>query len=95
MSKKTIETLLQENRIFHPSESFRSSAHIQSEKIYEEAEKDFEGFWKKAAENLDWFHKWNKILEWKPPFAKWFLGGKKGKKRFNQSACKSVVEVSK
>ena len=76
MSKKAIETPLQESRTFHPPKSFRSSAHVQSEKIYEEAEKDFEGFWKKAAENLDWFKKWDRILEWKPPFAKWFLGGR-------------------
>lgn len=76
MAKKAIETLLEESRIFHPPKSFRSSANVKSEKIYKEAEKDFEGFWGKAAENLDWFRKWDRTLEWKPPFAKWFLGGK-------------------
>ncbi|MCW4031866.1 MAG: acetate--CoA ligase [Candidatus Bathyarchaeota archaeon] len=76
MSKKAIETLLKENRLFRPPKSFKSSAHIKSEKIYEEAEKDFEGFWEKAAENLNWSRKWERTLEWKPPFAKWFLGGK-------------------
>jgi len=76
MSKKAIETLLKESRLFHPPKSFKSSAHVKSERIYEEAEKDFEGFWEKAAENLDWSRKWDRTLEWKPPFAKWFLGGK-------------------
>jgi acetyl-CoA synthetase len=76
MAEKAIETLLKESRIFNPSESFKASAWVKSDKIYSEAAKDFEGFWEKAAENLDWFKKWNRVLEWKPPFAKWFLGGK-------------------
>jgi acetyl-CoA synthetase len=76
MTEKAIETLLKESRVFNPPESFKASAWVKSDKIYREAEKDFEGFWEKAAENLDWFKKWNKVLEWKPPFAKWFLGGK-------------------
>jgi len=76
MSRKTIETLLQEKRVFRPSKSFRSSAHVQSSKVYEEAKKDFEGFWASAAQGLHWFRKWDKVLEWNPPFAGWFLGGK-------------------
>jgi len=76
MSEKVIETLLQEERVFGPPESFRSSAHVQSDRVYEEAKKDFEGFWASAAEGLHWFRRWEKVLEWTPPFAKWFLGGK-------------------
>jgi acetyl-CoA synthetase len=76
MAKKLIETLLHEKRVLSPPESFRANAHIQSDDIYAEAEKDFEGFWAKAAEDLHWFRKWDKVLEWKAPFAKWFLGGK-------------------
>jgi len=76
MSRKTIETLLQEKRVFHPSKSFRSSAHVQSDRVYQEADKDFEGFWASAAQGLHWFRKWDKVLEWTPPFARWFLGGK-------------------
>ena len=52
MSKKAIETLLQEKRVFRPAESFRSSAHVQSDSVYQEAKKDFEGFWASAAEGL-------------------------------------------
>lgn len=76
MSERPIETLLQEDRLFHPPESFRSSAHVQSDKVYQEAKKDFEGFWARAAQGLHWFKSWEKVLEWNPPFAKWFLGGK-------------------
>lgn len=35
-----------------------------------------EGFWGKEAERLPWFERWDKVLEWDPPFAKWFVGGK-------------------
>ena len=45
-------------------------------KIYEEAQRDPEGFWAKLAEELHWFKKWDKVLEWDPPYAKWFDGGK-------------------
>ncbi|MBI3580368.1 MAG: acetate--CoA ligase, partial [Ignavibacteriales bacterium] len=38
--------------------------------------KNPEKFWAKVAGELDWFKKWNKVLEWKLPFAKWFVGGK-------------------
>ncbi|GAG29273.1 unnamed protein product, partial [marine sediment metagenome] len=42
MTERSIETLLQEKRVFRPPKSFRSSAHVQSDKLYEEAKKDFE-----------------------------------------------------
>ncbi len=45
-------------------------------RIREEALKDPEGFWAKEASNLRWFKKWDKVLEWDKPFAKWFIGGK-------------------
>lgn len=76
MSERSIETLLQKDRLFHPPESFRSSAHVQSDKVYQEAKKDFEGFWASAAQGLHWFKSWKRVLEWNPPFAKWFLAGK-------------------
>ncbi|QUC65571.1 acetate--CoA ligase [Nitrosopumilus sp. K4] len=40
------------------------------------AESDFVSFWGKQAESLHWFSKWNNVLDWDPPFAKWFVGGK-------------------
>lgn len=44
--------------------------------IQKNALSDPEGFWGKEAERLPWFERWNKVLEWDPPFAKWFVGGK-------------------
>ena len=44
--------------------------------MYERAQKDPEGFWAEAARSLDWFKPWDKVLEWNPPIAKWFAGGK-------------------
>ena len=71
-----IEALLQEDRTFPPPEGFRQQANVSDPGVYEEAAKDPEGFWAGFAEELDWFQKWDQVLDWSPPFAKWFLGGK-------------------
>jgi acetyl-CoA synthetase len=70
------ENLLHEERQFAPSEAFRQQANVADESLYEWAARDREGFWAAQAERLHWFRKWDTVLEWKPPFAKWFLGGK-------------------
>jgi acetyl-CoA synthetase len=72
----SIEALLQEDRAFPPPEDFKKQANISDPNIYEKARQDPEGFWAKFAEELDWFQKWNRVLDWQPPFAKWFLNGK-------------------
>ena len=79
-SKTVIESVLQEQRKFPPPAEFSAQAHIGSMEQYREmcadAEKDPEGFWARIAdEHLDWFRKWDKVLEWDAPFAKWFVGG--------------------
>ena len=71
-----IDVLLQENRKFPPSEEFRHSALISSPSIYDEATRDPEGYWAKKASELQWMRKWDKVLDWEPPHAKWFIGGK-------------------
>ena len=71
-----IETLLDERRSFPPPEGFRKQAHVSDPKVYEQAKKDREGYWADWARQLDWIKPWDKVLEWKPPHAKWFLGGK-------------------
>ena len=71
-----IEALLQEERTFPPPEEFRKQANIADPSIYEEARRDPEGFWAKFAEELSWVRKWDKVLDWDPPHAKWFVGGK-------------------
>ena len=72
----SIEALLQEDRSFPPPEEFRKNANIADPKVYEEAERGPEGFWAKFAEELHWFRKWDTVLDWDPPHAKWFIGGK-------------------
>ena len=70
------DALLQEDRTFPPSEAFKTQANISDPGVYEEALRDPEAFWAKFAEELDWFKKWDTVLEWDPPHAKWFIGGK-------------------
>mgnify|MGYP003321839249 CR=1 FL=1 len=71
----SIEALLQEDRTFPPSEEFKNQANINDPGVYEEAVNDPEAFWARFAGELDWFKKWDTVLEWNPPFAKWFVGG--------------------
>lgn len=75
-SQGTVSALLEENRIFKPSDEFKREAFIKDESIFKEAEKDPLAFWAKWADQLVWFKKWDKVLDWNPPFAKWFVGGK-------------------
>ncbi len=81
MSQPNIESTLQENRLFHPSAEFSQNAHIKSLEHYQQlcakAKADPEKFWAELAEQeLHWFQKWDTVLDWQPPFAKWFVGGK-------------------
>ena len=70
-----IADLLQEARSFPPPPAFRETANIRDEGVYARAEADPEGFWAGFASELEWFTPWKTVLEWKPPHAKWFLGG--------------------
>jgi acetyl-CoA synthetase len=70
-----IDTLLDETRVFPPSDAFRDAANCGSAGLYDAAKRDPEGFWASQAEELSWFRHWDRILEWKPPHAKWFVGG--------------------
>ena len=72
----TLDALLTEDRRFSPSEDFRTRAVVSDADIYERANTDRESYWVEWAEQLDWFRRWDSVLEWKPPHAKWFVGGK-------------------
>ena len=75
-----IESMSTESRVFPPPAEFSANAHIKSfeeyERIYAEAAADPTAFWAKQAEALHWFRKWDTVLEWNEPHAKWFVGGK-------------------
>jgi acetyl-CoA synthetase len=72
----TIEALLDEQRVFEPPEEFRADALVKDDSIHRRASKDFEGFWAEQAETIDWSKRWDSVLEWDPPWVKWFSGGR-------------------
>ncbi len=81
MSQPTIESILHEQRLFQPSPEFSKKAHIKNleeyQQLYDQAKADPEKFWAQLAQQeLHWFGKWDQVLDWQPPFAKWFVGGK-------------------
>jgi acetyl-CoA synthetase len=80
MAHADIESVLKEERVFQPPKEFSAKAHIKSlqqyEQLYKQAQDDPEGFWASMAKELDWFKPWEKVLEWNPPFAEWFVGGR-------------------
>jgi acetyl-CoA synthetase len=76
----SIESHLIENRVFKPSREFSKTARIGNladyRRLYETSIKQPEKFWAAQAGELSWQQKWSKVLDWKCPFAKWFVGGK-------------------
>src|ERR1700692_2542717 len=78
-ARTNIESVLHEDRKFECPERFRQQAHIKSldeyERIYRQSVEQPEKFWAGIANELHWFKKWDKVLEWKAPWAKWFVGG--------------------
>jgi len=76
-----LETVLDEARRFPPPAEFCKDAYINSleqyEKMYNESIRDPEKFWARAAEELHWFKRWNRVLDdSNAPFFKWFVDGK-------------------
>ncbi|WP_370575545.1 acetate--CoA ligase [Methanomethylovorans sp.] len=65
-----------ENLEFRPPADFAAKANINDPDIYRKADEDFEAFWEELAGEIEWFTRWDSVLEWKPPHAKWFIGGK-------------------
>ncbi len=79
---KTITSMMGEKRVFNPPKEFSEKAYIKSmdeyKKIYQASIKDPAKFWGEAAEQLDWYKKWNKVLveDFKEAKHEWFVGGK-------------------
>jgi acetyl-CoA synthetase len=72
-SRQAIDTLFLEERRYEPPGAFAEQANAQPG-IYDE---ELEAFWEREArERVTWFEPWERLLEWDPPYAKWFLGGK-------------------
>ena len=79
MSKK-IESHLSENRVFKPSREFSKKARVSSmsqyRRMYRESIDKPASFWAREAKELHWQKRWKKVLDWNPPFAKWFTGAR-------------------
>src|SRR5438874_13183474 len=77
--EKNIESHLIEKRVFKPSREIAKNARIKSRaqyrKMYRESMRRPDAFWAREAKELVWRKPWKKVLDWKPPFAKWFVGG--------------------
>ena len=69
-----LENLLHEERHFPPPDEFAANSNTKAS-IYEEAATDRLGFWERQAGDLTWRKPWHAVLEWNPPYAKWFVGG--------------------
>ena len=76
----SITSVLHESRVFPPPEAFARTAHIgsltQYQTLWNRAKDDPEGFWSEQAQALHWDQTWDTVLDWQPPFAKWFVGGR-------------------
>ncbi len=75
-SRPEINALLDEQRTFPPPPGWRDRAHITDPDVYRRAAADPEAFWASFAAELEWMQPWTKVLEWTPPHAKWFVGGR-------------------
>jgi acetyl-CoA synthetase len=71
-----IDALLKEDRRFPPSAAFRAAADVSDPEVYARAARDPEAFWAGFARELEWMRSWDTVLEWNPPHARWFDGGK-------------------
>ncbi|WP_009965881.1 acetate--CoA ligase [Verrucomicrobium spinosum] len=74
------KSVLVENRVFEPSEEFKSKARISSmeeyQKLWKESVDQPDVFWAREASDLQWQQPWEKVLDWQAPYAKWFVGAK-------------------
>lgn len=61
-----------------PSKEVVEQATVQDyDNLYAESIRDREGFWADQANDLEWYKKWDKVLDQEnPPFYKWYVGGK-------------------
>jgi acetyl-CoA synthetase len=75
-SNPALVDLLREKRSFKPPASFVKKAVLRDDSIYRKARRDPEKFWAALASELQWEKRWKKVLEWKSPYAKWFVGGR-------------------
>ncbi|AFR10305.1 hypothetical protein B005_1829 [Nocardiopsis alba ATCC BAA-2165] len=74
-SQETLSNLLRETRSFPPPAELAAHANVKAD-VYETADADRLGFWEEQARRLQWDRPWDTVLDWNPPYAKWFVGGR-------------------
>jgi len=75
--EQQLEAMLDVERI-DPPEEFAKNAVVTDPGIFDRAAEDPEAFWAEQADALHWHQRWDQVLDWSnPPFAKWFVGGKR------------------
>ena len=70
-----IETLMTQTRRLSASETFKQNSTLKNSSLYDQAAEDRLAFWAERANDLEWSKKWNQVLDWDRPYAKWFCGG--------------------
>ncbi|MCW5764437.1 MAG: acetate--CoA ligase [Phycisphaeraceae bacterium] len=82
-SDQSIDSVLQETRVFQPPSAASLGIdrwHVDSLQAYralhERSLRDPDSFWTEEARRLSWFRPFDRVLEWEPPDAKWFVGGR-------------------
>jgi len=77
-SQNAIETVLKESRVFPPNPEFKKASVLGDDsgyqRLWQDAHDNPTKFWESAAQRVHWFKKWDTVLEWNEPFAKWFVG---------------------
>ena len=80
--EKKFMSMMDEKRVFEPSEEIKKKAYIKNmeeyKKLYKQSVDDPDKFWGEQANLLDWYKKWDKVSDWdfSKPELKWFIGGK-------------------
>ncbi len=69
-------TISNTQELFLASDAFKKGSPTNAAELYLEAKMDRLSFWAKQAKELHWFTPWQEVLEWNPPYARWFTGGK-------------------
>jgi acetyl-CoA synthetase len=73
--QRNIEALLSEHRVFEPPADFSEHAVVRDPAVYERAAADPLAFWAEQADGLTWSRRWDTVMEWTPPWVRWFVGG--------------------